>query len=99
MGCRGLCIGALAPATEAGSSDHVGSLGEICVLLPEASFAASRIDKNLTLKALDTESTRREGKLRCCCYECSVQLSRHAPSLARKHWTASPIAGCAPGRS
>src|SRR5712692_6401108 len=63
MDRRGLRIGALAPATEAGSSDHVWSSGEMCVLLPEASFAAKRIDKNLTLKALDTESTRREGRL------------------------------------
>jgi len=63
MDRRGLRIGALAPATEAGSSDHVWSSGEMCVLLPEASFAAKRIDKNLTLKALDTESTRRESKL------------------------------------
>ena len=63
IGGRVLCIGALAPATEGGSSDHVWSLGELCVLLPEASFAVKRIDKILTLKALDTESTRREGKL------------------------------------
>src|SRR5207253_6198578 len=33
------------------------------VLQPEASFVAKRIDKNLTLKAINTESTRREGRL------------------------------------
>jgi hypothetical protein len=37
---------------EAGVSDHVWSVDEMCVLLPEAQSTARRIDKGLILKAL-----------------------------------------------
>ena len=40
------------PAMEAGISDHVWSIEEMCGLLPEQESAAKRIDKNLLLKAL-----------------------------------------------
>jgi len=37
---------------EAGISDHVWSLEEMCALLPEPQSAAKRIDKAIILKAL-----------------------------------------------
>jgi hypothetical protein len=40
------------PAMEAGISDHVWSIEELCSLLPQAESAAKRIDKELILKAL-----------------------------------------------
>ena len=40
------------PAMEAGISDHVWSIEEMCALLPEQESAAKRIDKGLILKAL-----------------------------------------------
>lgn len=40
------------PAMEAGLSDHVWTVEEMCALLPEAPSAAKRIDKGLILKAL-----------------------------------------------
>jgi IS1 family transposase len=40
------------PAMEAGISDHVWSLEEMCALLPEVPSAVKRIDKGLILKAL-----------------------------------------------
>ena len=40
------------PAMEAGISDHIWSLEEMCILLPETPSAAKRIDKGLILKAL-----------------------------------------------
>jgi hypothetical protein len=40
------------PAMEAGISDHVWSIEEMCWLLPESESAARRIDNNLLLKAL-----------------------------------------------
>jgi hypothetical protein len=43
------------PAMEAGLSDHVWSIEELCSLLPEAESAAKRADKNLLLKALAGE--------------------------------------------
>jgi hypothetical protein len=43
------------PAMEAGISDHVWSIEEMCSLLPEAESAAKRADKNLLLKALAGE--------------------------------------------
>ncbi len=39
-------------AMEAGISDHVWSIEEMCSLLPQAESAAKRIDKGLTLRAL-----------------------------------------------
>src|ERR1019366_3395393 len=43
------------PAMEAGISDHVWSIEEMCGLLPQAESATKRIDKNLLLKALAGE--------------------------------------------
>ena len=43
------------PAMEAGISDHVWGIEEMCGLLPEQESAAKRIDKNLLLKALAGE--------------------------------------------
>jgi IS1 family transposase len=40
------------PAMEAGLTDHVWSLEELCALLPKPVVKASLIEKNLTLKAL-----------------------------------------------
>jgi len=40
------------PAMESRLSDHVWSIEEICLLLPQAPSAAKRIDKGLMLKAL-----------------------------------------------
>src|SRR3989475_5264835 len=40
------------PAMEAGLSDHVWSIAEICNLLPESHTIAAQIDKALVLKAL-----------------------------------------------
>jgi hypothetical protein len=40
------------PAMEAGISDHVWTIEELCGLLPHTASAAKRIDKGLILKAL-----------------------------------------------
>jgi hypothetical protein len=40
------------PAMEAGITDHVWSLEEICALLPKPTVKASAIEKNLLVKAL-----------------------------------------------
>ncbi len=40
------------PAMQAGISDHVWSIEELCSLLPQAESASKRIDKELILKAL-----------------------------------------------
>jgi hypothetical protein len=40
------------PAMEAGISDHVWSIEEMCALLPKAPSAAKRMEKSLILKAL-----------------------------------------------
>jgi hypothetical protein len=40
------------PAMEAGISDHVWSIEELCSLLPETASATKRIDKRLILEAL-----------------------------------------------
>ena len=40
------------PAMEAGISDHVWSIEEMCGLLPEQESAAKRIDKGIILEAL-----------------------------------------------
>jgi hypothetical protein len=40
------------PAMEAGISDHVWTIEEMCALLPESPSATKRIDKGLILKAL-----------------------------------------------
>lgn len=42
-------------AMEAGISDHVWSVEELCALLPKMPSAASRIDKGLLQKALADE--------------------------------------------
>ena len=43
------------PAMEAGISDHVWSIEEMCSLLPETESAAKRAEKNLLQKALSEE--------------------------------------------
>jgi hypothetical protein len=45
-------------AMEAGISDHVRSVDEMCSLLPETASATKRIDKGLILQALRENSTR-----------------------------------------
>ena len=40
------------PAMEAGISDHVWSVEELCCLLPQSGSATSQIDKKMVLKAL-----------------------------------------------
>lgn len=44
------------PVMEAGISDHVWSIEELCCLLPQAESGAKRIDKELTLKALSVNA-------------------------------------------
>jgi len=41
------------PAMEAGLSDHVWTLEELCALLPKPVSSATRLDKELILKAID----------------------------------------------
>jgi hypothetical protein len=42
------------PAMEAGISNHVWTIEELCGLLPEIASATKRIDRNLVLKALNS---------------------------------------------
>jgi len=42
------------PAMEAGITDHVWSLEELCALLPKPTVSSSRIEKDVLLKALST---------------------------------------------
>lgn len=44
------------PAMEAGISDHVWCIEEMCTLLPESPSATKRIDKRLVLKALGEQA-------------------------------------------
>ncbi len=44
------------PAMEAGLSEHVWSIEELCSLLPQAESAAKRIDMEIILKALGEQS-------------------------------------------
>src|SRR5207245_9267586 len=41
------------PAMEAGITDHVWNLEEVCALLPKPTVSSSRIGKALVLKALE----------------------------------------------
>ena len=45
------------PAMEAGLSNHVWNIEEMCALLSEAQSATKRIDKGLILKALGEEAS------------------------------------------
>ncbi len=45
------------PAMEAGISDHIWSIEEMCALLPHAASAAKRIDNELVLAALGERAT------------------------------------------
>jgi IS1 family transposase len=45
------------PAMQAGISDHVWSIEELCALLPQSESAAKRIDKGLILKALGEKAS------------------------------------------
>jgi len=42
------------PAMEAGLTDHIWSIAELCALLPKPTISASRIEKELVLKALES---------------------------------------------
>jgi hypothetical protein len=42
---------------EAGISDHVWSLDEMCGLLPKAESAAKRIDREILLKAIGEKAS------------------------------------------
>jgi hypothetical protein len=42
---------------EAGISDHVWTIEELCGLLPEMASATNRIDKGLILKALGEQAS------------------------------------------
>jgi len=46
------------PAMEAGLTDHVWEIEEICALLPKPTVSASKIEKNLVTKALETKIAR-----------------------------------------
>jgi hypothetical protein len=45
------------PAMEAGISDHVWTIEELCGLLPEMAFATKPIDNGLFLKALGEQAS------------------------------------------
>jgi len=45
------------PAMEAGISDHVWTIEELCRLLPETASATKRIDRGLILKALGEQAS------------------------------------------
>jgi IS1 family transposase len=47
------------PAMEAGIADHVWSIDELCALLPEKRVSGMKIDREIILKALGTESIGR----------------------------------------
>jgi len=51
------------PAMEAGLSDHVWSIAEICNLLPESHTIAAQIDRALILKALGESGAKRASRL------------------------------------
>jgi hypothetical protein len=42
----------VSPAMEAGLTDHVWSLEELCALMPKPVVKASKIEKNMLLKAM-----------------------------------------------
>lgn len=46
------------PAMEAGLTDHVWGIEEICALLPKPTVSTSKIEKNLVAKALDVKVAR-----------------------------------------
>jgi IS1 family transposase len=46
------------PAMEAGLTDHVWGIEEICALLPKPTVSASKIEKNLVAKALNVKVVR-----------------------------------------
>jgi len=46
------------PAMEAGLTDHVWEIEELCALLPKPAVSASKIEKNLVAKALDAKVQR-----------------------------------------
>ena len=46
------------PAMEAGLTDHVWEIEELCALLPKPTVSASKIERNLTAKALDMKIAR-----------------------------------------
>ena len=50
----------ITPAMEAGLSDHVWSIEELCSLIPKPESAARRIEKKLTLKANGGIDARRQ---------------------------------------
>jgi len=45
------------PAMEAGITDHVWSLEEVCALLPKPTVSRSKVEKNLIAKALGEKVT------------------------------------------
>jgi hypothetical protein len=45
------------PAMEAGISNHIWTIEELCGLLPETASATKRIDKGLILKALREQAS------------------------------------------
>ncbi len=48
----------ITPAMEAGLSDHVWSLAELCALLPKPTVSASSIERDALLKALGDHASR-----------------------------------------
>jgi hypothetical protein len=55
--CRTHSTLRVTPAMEAGLTDHVWSLEEMCATLPAQSSAAKWIDKRLILKALGEQAS------------------------------------------
>jgi hypothetical protein len=45
------------PAMEAGLTDHVWGIEELCALLPKPTISASKIEKDLVAKALAAKVT------------------------------------------
>jgi len=48
----------ITPAMEAGLTDHVWTLEELCALMPKPIVASSKIEKNIVLKALAQAQTQ-----------------------------------------
>jgi hypothetical protein len=55
--CRIHQILRVTPAMEAGLTNHVWGLEELCALLPQSASATKRIDKRLILKALGEKAS------------------------------------------
>jgi hypothetical protein len=49
------------PAMEAGLTDHVWTIAELCALIPEATVSKSSIERDMLIKALGTVGASQSG--------------------------------------